>query len=85
MITLVAIACHLFSNMTLCEEVIVPTETMVAGKVDDPIPMTMTMGSCRAEGILEAQQWVAHQQQYAGWYVTTVKCVPGKYEPRQRA
>lgn len=93
MITLVAIACHLMSNMPLCEEVIVPSK-MTAGKVFDPqthetfepIPFEMSMIACRSgDGLLQAQQWIATQMQYRGWYVKDVKCVPGKYEPRQRA
>ncbi len=81
MITLVAIICSGF----LCQDVVVPTKDMVAGKADDPIPMEYTEIMCRAHGIADAQDWLALQQQYRNWHISKILCVPGKYESPRHA
>ena len=63
----------------LCQDVVVPTEDMVAGKASDPIPMQYTEIMCRAHGFEDAQDWLKEQQQYHNWHITKVMCVPGKY------
>ncbi len=81
MITLVAIIC----SGVLCQDVVVPTKEMVAGKADDPIPMPYTEIICRAHGIADATDWLASQQQYRGWRISKILCVPGHYESSKRA
>jgi hypothetical protein len=81
MITLVAIIC---SGM-LCQDVTVPTQEMMAGNASDPIPMEYTEIMCRAHGLLDADDWLKHQQQFEGWRVTKIMCVPGRYESPKRA
>jgi hypothetical protein len=76
-ITLVAVICA----RVLCQDVVVPTDDMVAGKAVDPIPMQYTEIMCRAHGFSDAIDWLRQQQQYEGWRVTDIKCVPGKYSP----
>lgn len=81
MITLVAIICL----GILCQDVVVPTQTMMAGKVNDPIPMPYTEIACRTNGLAQAQDWLRQQQQYEGWHITKIMCVPGRYESNKRA
>lgn len=81
MITLVALIC---SN-ALCQDVVVPTENMVAGKMDDPVPMELTWNMCKAGGERLAQDWLRSQSQYANWQLRGVECVPGHYESNKRA
>lgn len=76
-ITLVAVIC----SGILCQDVAVPTELMVAGKANDPIPMEYTELMCRAHGFADAGDWLAQQQQYHGWQIKEIKCVPGKWVP----
>lgn len=85
MITLVAVLCHAVAGIPLCVDEVVPTEMMVAGKADDPVPMPFTWEMCRSDGIKLAVDWAASQQQYHDWQVIEVKCVPGKYESSKRA
>ncbi len=81
MITLVAIICR----GLLCQDVVVPTELMVAGKAAEPIEMTYTELMCRTHGIADAQDWLAQQQQFLHWRVSKILCVPGKYVSSKRA
>ncbi len=86
MITLVAIIC----SGILCQDVVVPTKDMVAGKADDPIPMEFTEMMCRTEGQHIALDWLReeskHGGQYAGWTLQfPIKCVPGRYESPRHA
>lgn len=81
MITLVVIICM----GVLCQDVVVPTEQMVAGLASDPVPMPYTEIMCRAHGIADAQDWLKDQQQYSGWKITKIMCVPGKYVSPGRA
>jgi hypothetical protein len=81
MITLVAIICL----NVLCQDVVVPTQDMVAGKADDPQPMPFTWTMCTIGGMAQAQDWLATQQQYHGWHIQTIKCVPGAYVSSKRA
>jgi hypothetical protein len=75
--TLVAVICA----RVLCQDVVVPTDAMAAGKAADPIPMQYTEIMCRTHGTLDAKDWLDKQQQYRGWRVTKIMCVPGKYTP----
>lgn len=79
--TLVAIIC----TGMLCQDVVVPTQEMMAGKVDNPIPMPFTQIMCRANGLAQAQDWLATQQQYHDWHITKTFCVPGQYISNKRA
>ncbi len=81
MITLVAVIC----SGIFCQDVVVPTKAMVAGKATDPIQMPYTETTCRANGVAQAQDWLGQQQQYHGWRVAKILCVPGQYEPPGRA
>lgn len=81
MITLVAVICQ----SILCQDVVVPTPLMVAGKVDAPIAMPFSWGMCMADGIRIAADWIPTQEQYKGWRLAEIKCVPGRYEPSKRA
>lgn len=81
MITLVAIIC----SGILCQDVVVPTDMMAAGRADDPTPMPFSWSMCEADGQRIAIDWLAQQQQFRGWEVTKVECVPGKYESNKRA
>jgi hypothetical protein len=58
---------------------------MAAGKVSDPIPMQYTRIMCRAHGPQDAFDWLRQQQQYWGWRVTKIECVPGTYVSSKRA
>jgi hypothetical protein len=81
-ITLVAVIC----SGLLCQDVVVPTEAMVAGKADDPIPMQYTEIMCRTHGLIDALDWLSQQEQYKGWTLKPpVQCVPGKYESSKHA
>lgn len=85
-ITLVAIMC----SGILCQEVVVPTEVMQAGKADDPIPYTMSWAECSIHGQQIALDWLSeekkHGGQYADWVLKApIKCVPGHYEAGKRA
>lgn len=79
--TLVAIICA----SVLCQDVVIPTEDMMAGKASDPIPMRYTEIMCRVHGLQDASDWLRMQQQYQGWRVTNIQCVPGHYVPSKRA
>ncbi len=82
MITLVAVVC----SGIFCQDVVVPTQAMAAGKVDDPVPMQYTEIMCRAHGLSDALDWLATQEQYRGWVLRPpIQCVPGKYESPKRA
>ena len=81
MITLVAIIC----SGILCQDVVVPTEMMAAGKASDPIPMEYTELMCRTHGLSDAWDWLKDQQQYHDWHVTKILCVPGTYVSNKRA
>lgn len=69
----------------LCQDVVVPTEQMVAGLASDPIPMPYTEIMCRAHGLADAEDWLKEQQQYRDWHITKIMCVPGKYVSPGRA
>jgi hypothetical protein len=81
MITLVATICL----GMLCQEVVVPTGQMLAGKADAPIPMPFTMVACASgEGLRQALDWLDEEKkeggQYANWVLKApIKCVPGTY------
>ena len=81
MITLVALICL----GPLCQDVVVPTESLAAGKVDAPVSMPFTYTMCETKGLSIAVDWLALQQQFHDWRLVAVECVPGAYVPRGRA
>ena len=88
MITLVAILCHQLAAVSIpvCEEKVIPTETMVAGKVDDPIPMPpLTMGACKVQAPSMITDWKSVTAEYHDWVLVAWECVPGTYAPSKRA
>ena len=85
-IILVATICTILQNVPLCEDVRIPTENMVAGKVDDPVPYPFTARACRGSGLglITAQEWT--RQFRPGYWVKQAQCVPPKlYVPKGRA
>jgi hypothetical protein len=86
-IYLVVTLCHLMSGMTFCgEEVRIPTEQMVAGKVTDPVPYDLSEFACKnsAFGMMTAQSWVT--QFRPGYYIQKVQCIrPQNYVPKDHA
>lgn len=86
-ITLVAILCHTLTGIAapVCVDEVVPTQLMVAGTSDNPIPLEMSIFACQSgDGLRQAQEWLAGQGQYHGWRISRVKCVQGTYAPSKR-
>lgn len=86
MITLVALICL----GPLCQDVVVPTEDMLAGNVASPVPMQYTELMCRVHGFADAYDWLTEpespqKQQYEGWRLASIKCVPGHYVSSKKA